>query len=54
VHLLETTRLSLEEVSARVGYADPNALRRVMRRHADASPRELRKKGRVGRGQSAG
>lgn len=44
VHLLETTSLSLEEVSARVGYTDPNALRRVMRKHLDASPRDLRRK----------
>ncbi len=43
VHLLETTSLSLEQVSERVGYADPNALRRVIRRHVSASPRELRR-----------
>jgi transcriptional regulator GlxA family with amidase domain len=43
VHLLETTSLSLEEVSSRVGYGDANALRRVMRRHVNASPRELRR-----------
>jgi len=43
VHLLETTSLSLDEVSDQVGYADPNALRRVMRKHVDASPRELRR-----------
>lgn len=43
VHLIETTSLTLEEVSARVGYGDANALRRVMRRHVSASPRELRR-----------
>jgi transcriptional regulator GlxA family with amidase domain len=43
VHLLETTSLSLDEVSARVGYGDANALRRVMRKHVAASPRELRR-----------
>jgi transcriptional regulator GlxA family with amidase domain len=43
VHLLETTSLSLEEVSTRVGYGDANALRRVIRRHVNASPRELRR-----------
>jgi transcriptional regulator GlxA family with amidase domain len=42
VHLLETTRLSLREVAARVGYADPGALRRLIQREAHASPRELR------------
>ncbi|MBX3210964.1 MAG: helix-turn-helix domain-containing protein [Labilithrix sp.] len=43
VHLLETTSLSLDEVSSRVGYRDPNALRRVMRKHISTSPRELRR-----------
>lgn len=43
VHLFETTALSLTEVSERVGYADPNALRRVIRKHVDATPRELRR-----------
>jgi transcriptional regulator GlxA family with amidase domain len=41
-HLLHTTALSIEQVSARVGYGDANALRRVMRTHMDVSPRELR------------
>jgi transcriptional regulator GlxA family with amidase domain len=45
VHLLETTSLSLEQVGERVGYADPNALRRVIRKHVAASPRELRDRG---------
>jgi transcriptional regulator GlxA family with amidase domain len=44
VHLLETTSLSIEEVGSRVGYADANALRRVMRRHVNASPRDLRRR----------
>jgi transcriptional regulator GlxA family with amidase domain len=43
VHLLETTSLSLDEVSSRVGYGDANALRRVMRRHVNATPHELRR-----------
>jgi transcriptional regulator GlxA family with amidase domain len=38
-HLLETTRDSVEEVAARVGYADSAAFRRVFRRHTGASPR---------------
>ncbi len=44
VHVLETTRLSLQEVATRVGYADPGALRRLIRRETGASPRELRRK----------
>jgi transcriptional regulator GlxA family with amidase domain len=43
VHLLETTALSLDEVSARVGYGDASALRRVIRKHVKVSPRELRR-----------
>lgn len=43
VHLLETTRQSVEEVSASVGYADPAAFRRVFRRETGRSPRELRR-----------
>ncbi len=43
VHLLETTSLSLEEVSARVGYADASTLGRVIRKHVHASPRQLRR-----------
>ena len=42
VHLLQTSRLSLQEVSDRVGYADATALRRLIRRELDASPSELR------------
>jgi transcriptional regulator GlxA family with amidase domain len=44
VHLVETTRQSLEEISPQVGYADANALRRVMRRHVNTTPRELRRR----------
>ena len=39
VHLLETTRASVDEVALRVGYADPAAFRRVFRREIGASPR---------------
>ncbi len=39
VHLLETTKDAVEEVAARVGYADAAAFRRVFRRHAGESPR---------------
>lgn len=41
-HLLETTRASVEEVAARVGYADAAAFRRVFRQHAGVSPRDHR------------
>ncbi len=42
-HLLETTRASVEDVAARVGYADAAAFRRVFRRHAGGSPRDQRR-----------
>ncbi|HEY0468399.1 MAG TPA: helix-turn-helix domain-containing protein, partial [Polyangiaceae bacterium] len=38
-HWLETTRESVEEIAARVGYADPAAFRRIFRRHTGSSPR---------------
>jgi transcriptional regulator GlxA family with amidase domain len=40
--LLESTALSVEEIARRVGYAEPTTLRRLLRRHAGARPRELR------------
>ncbi len=44
IHLLETTQLTLGDISARVGYADSNMLRRLIEREASASPRELRRR----------
>jgi len=44
VHLLETSRLTLDEISARVGYADPNTLRRLVHRATGLSPREVRRR----------
>ena len=44
VRLLVTTRLSLQEIGARVGYEDPGALRRLIQRETGASPRELRQR----------
>ena len=41
-HLLETTREPVEHIAARVGYADPAAFRRAVRRHTGQAPRELR------------
>ncbi len=38
-HLLETTRVPVEEVAAQVGYADAAAFRRVYRRYAGQAPR---------------
>jgi transcriptional regulator GlxA family with amidase domain len=43
--LLETTRLSVDEVARRVGYAEPSTLRRLIRREARRSPAELRRSG---------
>lgn len=42
VHLLETTTASVDEVAARVGYADAAAFRRVFRQVAGDSPRGRR------------
>jgi len=42
VHLLETTRASVDEVAAQVGYADAAAFRRLLRRETGQSARELR------------
>lgn len=42
LHLIETTRAPIESVAAQVGYTDTAALRRLLRRAVQASPRELR------------
>jgi len=42
VHLLRTTRHPFEEVAARVGYIDASALRRLMTREINATPKSLR------------
>lgn len=46
VQLLETSRLSLDEISARVGYADADTLARLVKRDMGMSPRELRRRAR--------
>ncbi|AKF04492.1 GlxA family transcriptional regulator [Sandaracinus amylolyticus] len=46
VHLLETTQRSVEDVAARVGYADPAAFRRVFRRETGETPRARRARAR--------
>ncbi|WP_422577266.1 hypothetical protein [Phenylobacterium sp.] len=45
--MLETTRLSVDEVARRVGYAEPSTLRRLIRREARRSPAELRRPGKL-------
>jgi transcriptional regulator GlxA family with amidase domain len=40
--LLENSRLSVAQVAEQVGYGDPTALRRLMRRVMGASPRQFR------------
>ena len=41
-HLIETTKIPIEEVAARVGYRDSTTLRRLIRRELDTSPSGLR------------
>jgi transcriptional regulator GlxA family with amidase domain len=41
-YLLGTTKLAFDEVAHRVGYADPGALRRLLRRELGATARGLR------------
>lgn len=43
IHLLETTRESIDEIAARVGYADAAAFRRIFRRETGQAPRERRR-----------
>lgn len=42
VDLLATTRLPVEDIARRVGYADPTTLRRVLRRETGRGPRDHR------------
>jgi transcriptional regulator GlxA family with amidase domain len=45
VHLLETTQRPVDDVAARVGYADPAAFRRIFRRETGETPRVTRLRG---------
>jgi transcriptional regulator GlxA family with amidase domain len=40
IHLLETTRASIDEVAARVGYSDTVSLRRILRREASITAKQ--------------
>ena len=42
--LLETSDLTVTEIAARVGYAEPGQLTRIFRREARCTPREYRKR----------
>lgn len=42
-HLLQTSRLALDEVAGRVGYRDPNTLRRLLKRELGVNPSQLRR-----------
>lgn len=41
-HLLESTRLSVDEIARRVGYAEPSTLRRLIRRETKHPPGHFR------------
>lgn len=41
-HLLETTRLPVDEIARRVGYAEPSTLRRLIRRDTARAPGHFR------------
>jgi transcriptional regulator GlxA family with amidase domain len=43
VHLLKTSRASVDEVAAKVGYADGATLRTLLRRHLNVGVKELRR-----------
>ena len=42
-NLFETTTLSVDEISRRVGYAEPSTLRRLLRRELSPPPSQLRR-----------
>ena len=43
ITLLETTKPSVDEISRRVGYAEPSTLRRLLRRESGCSPSGFRR-----------
>ncbi|PTL79751.1 GlxA family transcriptional regulator [Vitiosangium sp. GDMCC 1.1324] len=52
VHLLETTQHPVDDVAARVGYADPAAFRRIFRRETGETPRARRMRSILREGES--
>jgi transcriptional regulator GlxA family with amidase domain len=44
VHLLRTTTFSVDEIAARVGYADGATLRTLLRRRLDMGVKEIRRR----------
>jgi len=40
--LIETSRMTIEQIAAQVGYEDATALRRLMRKAAGATPSRFR------------
>ncbi len=42
VHLLETTRESVEEIATQVGYSDASTFRRIFRKHTGDTPQHWR------------
>jgi transcriptional regulator GlxA family with amidase domain len=44
LQLLETTRLSLQEIATQVGYGDATTLRRLIQRETSSSPGEVRRR----------
>jgi transcriptional regulator GlxA family with amidase domain len=45
VHLLKTESASVDEIAARVGYADGGTLRALLRRRLDLGIKEIRRAG---------
>jgi transcriptional regulator GlxA family with amidase domain len=43
-YLLESTRIAVEQVAEQVGYSDATALRRMLKKATDSTPRQLRPK----------
>jgi len=43
VHLLKTSRASVDDIASRVGYADAATLRTLLRRRLNAGVKEIRR-----------